>query len=79
MVTLGLSKKTEDIYCLTVEDNGIGFPAQIDFRNHPASMGLQIVNGLTGQIKGTIELSKDAGTKFCLTFPKPLPKKNTFT
>jgi two-component sensor histidine kinase len=52
-----------------VADNGIGFPDAVDFRNTP-SLGLQLVNVLAGQIHGTIELSKEEGTTFWITFPK---------
>lgn len=53
---------------LFVEDNGIGFPADLDFRN-TSSLGLQLVNGLTGQINGSIRLSRQTGTGLSITFP----------
>jgi len=34
------------------------------------SLGLQIVNILTGQLKGTLELQPCAGTAFHLSFPE---------
>ncbi len=54
-------------YQLTVQDDGVGFPADLDFR-HTNSMGLQLVCGLTQQIKGTIALNVEQGTQFQLTF-----------
>jgi PAS domain S-box-containing protein len=68
MVTVGIRKNREGNNVLTVADNGIGFPDAVAFRN-TATLGLQLVNVLTGQIQGTIELSKTAGTTFCITFP----------
>ncbi len=67
-VTLGIKRNSEGNNILTVADNGIGFPENIDFRN-TASLGLQLVNVLTGQIHGTIELLKEEGTTFRITFP----------
>ena len=52
---------------LTVSDNGIGFPEQIDFRRSP-SLGLTLVNSLVEQLGGTIELERREGTSFRITF-----------
>ncbi|WP_406655952.1 histidine kinase dimerization/phosphoacceptor domain -containing protein [Methanolobus sp. ZRKC2] len=48
---------------LTVGDNGVGFPDDIDFKE-TESLGLQLVTTLTSQIDGTIELDRSKGTKF---------------
>ncbi|MBW2544710.1 MAG: response regulator, partial [Deltaproteobacteria bacterium] len=53
-VKLTKSKKTEE-YILTVTDDGIGFPEEIDYRN-PETFGLQLVEMLTEQLRGTVEL-----------------------
>jgi len=58
----------DDTVALTVSDNGGGFPADLDFRNTD-SLGLQLVNTLTKQLGGTIELDRRAGTAFKLKFP----------
>ena len=55
---------------LTVSDDGDGFPEDLDFRA-TESLGLQLVNGLTKQLNGTIELDRSQGTAFKLTFPGP--------
>ncbi len=67
-VTLGVSRDREGHNILTVADNGIGLPLEIDFRN-TQSLGLQLVSVLSGQLHGTIELSRDKGTKFTIIFP----------
>jgi PAS domain S-box-containing protein len=54
-------------YKLTVSDNGLGFPANVDFRN-TRSLGLQLVNALVEQLEGTIELEKGKGTIFKIFF-----------
>ena len=53
---------------LTVGDNGGGFPDDLDFRKTD-SLGLQLVNTLTKQLGGTIELDRRLGTAFKLKFP----------
>jgi len=50
-----------------VGDDGIGFPKGLDFRN-TESLGLQLVNTLVDQLDGTIELIRDEGTEFRITF-----------
>src|SRR5919108_3819493 len=45
-------------FILTVSDNGIGFPKNLDFRN-TESPGLQLVTILVEQIGGTIELNRN--------------------
>jgi PAS domain S-box-containing protein len=66
-VEINLSKDTEN-YLLEVADNGVGIPEGIDFRN-TESLGLQIVQTLTIQLKGTLEHENEGGTKFKLSFP----------
>lgn len=54
---------------LTVSDNGIGFPADVDFRQ-TESLGLQLVNTLIiDELEGSIELDCSQGASFKLTFP----------
>ena len=55
---------------LTVSDNGIGFPEQIDFRN-TESLGMQLVTELVEQLDGTIELLRGEGTEFRIVFAMP--------
>jgi PAS domain S-box-containing protein len=52
---------------LTVQDNGCGFPLNVDFRATD-SLGLQLVNALTEQLGGTITLERHDGTAFGLMF-----------
>lgn len=57
----------DSVYELVIKDNGIGFPDDIDYQN-TESLGLQLVNSLTEQIDGVIELSKINGTSFSVRF-----------
>lgn len=52
---------------LKVEDDGIGFPDNIDYLN-PDTMGLKIVDTLTKQLKGIISLNRDEGTSWTIKF-----------
>jgi PAS domain S-box-containing protein len=52
---------------LTVWDDGKGFPEGVDFRATD-SLGLKLVCTLTEQLNGTIELEKNGGTKFAISF-----------
>jgi two-component sensor histidine kinase len=54
-------------FTLVISDNGVGIPADLDFRNTD-SLGLQLVCGTTGQIGGTIELNRTQGTTFTIKF-----------
>ena len=60
-------KPEGDYFVLLVKDNGVGFPEGLDFKNTD-SLGLRLVNSLTGQINGNIQLRVDKGTEFKITF-----------
>jgi PAS domain S-box-containing protein len=55
---------------LTISDNGVGFPAEVDYRETP-SLGLQLVNTLVDQLDGEIELYNGKGSRFEITFAAP--------
>ncbi|MDO8869679.1 MAG: PAS domain S-box protein [Methanobacteriaceae archaeon] len=65
-ITIGFHKNNDE-FILSVKDNGIGFPEGLDFRQ-TKSLGLQLVNSLTEQIDGEIELNKTNGTCFKIIF-----------
>ena len=54
-------------FLLTVSDNGVGLPENIDFR-HTSSLGLQLVSILVEQIEGSVELKREEGTEFRIKF-----------
>jgi two-component sensor histidine kinase len=67
-IRVGIYRNGEGNNVLFVEDNGIGLPDEVDFFK-TQSLGLQLVNALTKQIHGTIELSRTEGTRVSITFP----------
>ncbi|KYK36056.1 MAG: PAS domain S-box protein [Theionarchaea archaeon] len=53
---------------LVVADDGVGIPDDVDFRN-TETLGLRLVTILAeDQLNGEIRLTRDKGTKFCITF-----------
>ena len=59
--------KRGEYFQLKVEDNGIGFPDNIEFENTD-SLGLQLINSLTEQIDGTINLNTNNGASITISF-----------
>ncbi len=57
----------DDQHVLTVSDNGVGLPEELDL-DKIDSLGLQLVNSLTNQIDGDLDLDRSHGTKFTITF-----------
>jgi len=66
VVSVKLFKKGKNKGAFIVSDNGIGFPADVDFRN-PQTLGLQIATDLVKQVRGEIELDRKGGTTFTVT------------
>jgi PAS domain S-box-containing protein len=60
----------DDLMRITVADNGIGIPENIEFSNTD-SLGLQIVHLLIGQLGATINLDRTNGTSITWAFRTP--------
>ncbi|MBN1888961.1 MAG: response regulator [Thermoflexales bacterium] len=55
---------------LTVSDNGVGLPQHVSMAQNADSLGLQLVYTLaTHDLGGTIEVKREQGTTFTITFP----------
>ena len=64
---------TGDLITLVVRDNGIGIPAELDWKN-TTSLGMRLVTSLIDQVDGTIVLDRDQGTTFTITIRRiPTP------
>ncbi|MDD5757997.1 MAG: PAS domain S-box protein [Desulfobulbaceae bacterium] len=67
-ITIRMSENSEGELSLSVSDDGIGFPAEIDYAN-TTSLGMQLIVVLAGQLNGTVKLDSEEGTTFTITFP----------
>jgi two-component sensor histidine kinase len=60
-------KSKKDTYQLTVKDNGVGFPEDLDFRT-VESLGMQLIHMFVKKLHGTVELNSRCGTEFKIEF-----------
>ena len=67
VIRVDLRAGDENTFTLIVGDNGVGFPKGMDFQNTD-TLGLELVNMLTKQIGGTVELHNTNGTEFEIEF-----------
>jgi PAS domain S-box-containing protein len=70
-ISIDLHPEDHDRYALTVRDDGVGLPPDLDFRD-TRTLGLQLVTTLTDQLEGAIVLHRERGTEFKITFGNPL-------
>jgi len=66
-ITVRFENGDNESIVLTVADSGIGLPADLDI-SATETLGLQLVTILTKQLRGTIELDRERGTKFTIKF-----------
>lgn len=66
-VSIRGSMDEQGYVCLTVSDTGIGLPQGFDISTSE-SLGLQIVNLLTKQLHGILEIRGDEGMAVCIRF-----------
>jgi len=62
------AKEKGGVCILTVADNGVGLPADLDWEKSN-TLGLQLVRMLSHQINGSLEMERSSGTVFRLKFP----------
>jgi PAS domain S-box-containing protein len=68
IIKVSFSREEDGKYAFSVGDNGVGYPADTDFRTSK-SLGLQLVNDLiTRKLKGTIDIDTVNGTKYRMEF-----------
>lgn len=60
-------KRDHDNLSLTVSDNGFGLPDTV-FEHQHATVGMYLVNILTQQLDGALNISRENGTTFTLLF-----------
>ncbi len=76
IIRMVIRSEGNNTYTMIVEDNGVGFPIECDL-NKVKSLGLQLVNVLVKQLKGTLEIDQSWGSKFQIRFSENPLLKNT--
>src|SRR5262249_2481347 len=66
-IKIELHPNPDNTYTLGVRDDGVGLPGGIDLRE-PQSLGLQLVSTVRNQLEGQMEMRRNDGTTFQLTF-----------
>jgi two-component sensor histidine kinase len=67
VLNVELKKGDNDEATLIIRDNGVGIPGGLDIHNVD-TLGMQIVTSLAAQIDGRLELQRENGTGFMITF-----------
>jgi two-component sensor histidine kinase len=72
-VQIGLIQTSERAIQLYMENDGVDFPANLDFRQ-TESLGMQLILSLTRQLNGHLELTRlTPGTRFTIYFENTTP------
>ena len=64
-----LRSTPQDMWRLTIGDNGVGLPEPLDLE-HSSSLGLRLVRILAEQIDASVSCTSGAGTRFRVKFRK---------
>jgi len=68
VVEISLQGTARNSIMLSVKDNGIGLPAEVDIYK-TNSLGIKLVRNLIRhQLRGELKVKRDGGTEFILTF-----------
>lgn len=66
-IKIEFSKDVKGKHIMMVSDDGVGLPGEIDI-GKTESLGLSLINTLTGQLRGNIEIDSTNGTKYTIVF-----------
>jgi len=75
-IIVSLRPSGDDRFILSVSDDGVGFPAGLDFHK-TETLGMQLVTMLVDQLDGTISLERKRGTRFEVIFRELKYKQRT--
>jgi two-component sensor histidine kinase len=68
IITILVKSNDNDMIQISICDNGIGIPKDLDIRK-TKSLGLKLITGLAeSQLHGQIVLNRDSGTEFQINF-----------
>jgi two-component sensor histidine kinase len=65
------ASRQDDLVKLAIKDNGKGLPLSFNLETNEG-FGLKLVNLLTNQLNGKLQLEHGQGSAFILTFHTPL-------
>jgi PAS domain S-box-containing protein len=73
-VAVSLHREGND-YLLTISDNGVGLPEEIDIAGS-RSLGLYLIRFIVGhQLRGKLDISRAGGTSYTIRFPEPADQR----
>jgi two-component sensor histidine kinase len=67
MITIRLEHKRNDLFSLTIADNGIGMAPGVEGQND-RSLGMSLMKGLSDDIGARFEIRRQAGTTIVVEF-----------
>ncbi|MBM3300460.1 MAG: GAF domain-containing protein, partial [Deltaproteobacteria bacterium] len=68
VIAIQLRRRAEREYELTISDDGVGLPRDLDYRDSQ-TLGLRLVTNLTElQLRGSLEIRSETGTSVCVRF-----------
>lgn len=67
VINITLSNTDANHYLLSISDNGIGMPANLNTKK-PGSLGLSLMAGLTGDLEGNFTIENNNGTTIHISF-----------
>lgn len=68
-ITIDFHPDGDNRFKLVVSDNGVGFAEDVD-SSDTETLGLHLISILVAQLKGTMEIARDGGTVFKITFSR---------
>jgi PAS domain S-box-containing protein len=71
-IRIGLARRDRGEIVLSVGDDGVGLPRDFD-PARATSLGLQLVEALTEQLGGRLEIERTGGTTIAVAFPEAKP------
>lgn len=69
VLTVSLEESGDGQLSLIVRDNGVGLPEGLDIYN-TTSLGMQLITSLVSQIDGVLDISREEGTEFRISFKR---------
>jgi PAS domain S-box-containing protein len=66
-IQVSLSQASNHTLILIIRDNGVGLPAEFESKK-TKTLGMNLIQGLVKQLRGTLEINSQQGTEFKISF-----------